>query len=87
MRLRAFLFSCCFRIACLSGGGAARLASAFRALGRRSGRFGPVVVFAQLPVVLLWAAARAMFLLSSAPCYALARAGSARRLTGYAPPG
>jgi hypothetical protein len=87
MRLRAFLFRCCFRVACLSGVGAVQLGSALRALGRRSRGYGPIVAFAQLAVVLLWAAARAIFLLSSAPCYALARAGSARRLTGYAPPG
>jgi hypothetical protein len=87
MSLRAFLFRCYFRVACVSGAGAVQLGSAFRALGRRSRGYGPVVVLAQLPVVLLWAAARAIFLLSSAPCYALARAGSARRLTGYAPPG
>lgn len=73
MRLRALVFRCCFRVACVSGAGAVQLGSAFRALGRRSGGYGPVVVFAQLPVVLLWAAARAIFLLSSAPCYALAR--------------
>jgi hypothetical protein len=84
MSVRAFLFRCCFRVACVSGAGAVQLGSAFRALGRRSVRYGPVVVLAQLPVVLLWTAARAIFLLSSTPCYALARAG---RLTGYAPPG
>ena len=73
MSFRAFLFRCCFRVACLSGAGAVHLGSAFRALGRRSAGYGPLVVLAQLPVALLWAAARGIFLLSSAPCYALAR--------------
>jgi len=70
---RVFLFRCCFRVACVSGTGAVQLGSAFRALGRRNGGYGPLVLLAQLPVALLWAGARGIFLLSSAPCYALAR--------------
>lgn len=73
MSFRVFLFRCCFRVACVSGTGAVQLGTAFRALGRRSGGLGPLVVLAQLPVALLWAAARGIFLLSSMPCYALAR--------------
>jgi hypothetical protein len=70
---RTLLFRCCFHVACVSGHGAVHLGSTFRALGRRSGGYGHLVILAQLPVALLWAAARAIFLLSSAPCYALAR--------------
>ena len=73
MSFHAFLFGCCFRVACVSGAGAVQLGSAFRTLGRRKGGYAPLVVLAQLSVALLWAAARGIFLLSSAPCYALAR--------------
>lgn len=63
----------CFAVACVSGAGAARCAAAFRAVGSRSGDYGPVVVVAQLPLLVAWGAARGLFLLSSAPCFAIGR--------------
>jgi len=63
----------CYGLACLSGMGAAALARAFRALGSHSSEYGPVVIVAQLPLLALWSAARAVFLVSAAPCFALGR--------------
>jgi hypothetical protein len=70
-------FRLCFAVACASGEDAVRLGRAFRALGRSSDAWGPLPVLAQLPVVLLWAAARGIFLAAAAPCLALARSGAA----------
>jgi hypothetical protein len=71
--LRVLVYRVCFAVACASGTVAADYAAAFRSLGRASRVYGPVVVLAQLPVALLWAAARGLFLVSAAPCYAIAR--------------
>jgi hypothetical protein len=74
---RAF-YRTCFAVACTSGAVAAHLAAAFRMLGRRSSVYGPLVVLAQLPVLLLWFVARSVFLASAAPCVALARSNNRR---------
>ena len=72
--LRTVVYRLCFRVACASGNGAVHLASAFRGLRR----FGVLAVLAQVPVALLWFAARAIFLASAAPCFAIARRGYVR---------
>ena len=73
--LRRIVYRLCFRTACLSGTGAVHLAAAFRKLGLRRDGYGLV---AQMPVALLWVAARGLFLATSAPCYAIARSGYPR---------
>lgn len=76
--MRHLAYRMCFVVACASGAGAVHLGRAFRALGRSAAVYGPIVVLAQVPVVLLWAAARGVFLASAAPCPALARGGTSR---------
>ena len=72
--LRTLVYRVCFRIACTSGSGAVHLAGAFRGLRR----YGVLAVLAQLPVALLWVAARGLFIVSSTPCFAIARSGYPR---------
>ncbi|MGE5690074.1 MAG: hypothetical protein ACM33B_05920 [Pseudomonadota bacterium] len=72
--LERLVYRLCFAVACLSGRGAARCVRAVRALGAHGSTYGPVVVVAQLPLLLLWAAARAVFLVTAAPCFAIANA-------------
>jgi hypothetical protein len=81
-RLLAFVldrvvYRVCYWTACRAGAVAVVLARGFRGLGRRSIDYGPVVILAQLPVVLLWVPARMLFLASAAPCFAIARRGAA----------
>jgi len=71
--LERLFYRTCYRIACWSGSGAAFCARAFRGLGSRSKEYGPVVILAQLPLLAVWGATRAVFLLSAAPCFAIAR--------------
>jgi hypothetical protein len=66
-------FRVCFVAALASGHLMVRLAGAFRALARLSRSYGPLVIVAQLPILLCWLAARALFDMWSAPCHAMGR--------------
>jgi hypothetical protein len=66
-------FTACFALARCSGGAAAPLARAYRALAHRADALGPIVVLVQLPLLLVWAPLRALFLLSHTACFVLTR--------------